>query len=631
MISLQKQHTRRMYKIFFLLFLFSSLTAGAQSLYKTRDVAMAYQKGTRSAEGRPGPKYWQNRGRYAISLELEPKTRVVRATEQIDYVNNSPDTLHKIVFKLIMNHHKPTAARWGNVSPDYLTEGVSIDKFLVDGKAGAWKDGMGGTATQELALVSPLLPGKSVRFDIDWRYTLAKQYGREGMIDSGSFYLAYFHPRVAVYDDYNGWDMTDHINGQEFYNDFNDYQLNVTVPANYIVWATGELMNSSAVLQADAAKRLKESLSSTSVVRIATKEQHAAGKITRQQKNTWKFKADNIVDVAVGISNHFVWDGTSAIVDSLTRRRASMQTAYNDTTSSFRTLAAEGAHALNWYSHHYPGVPYPFSKMTAFQGNANMEAPGMINDSSLPGIDNRRVANHEIAHTWFPFYMGTNETRYAFMDEAWASFLELLIAPSFMDSLQADEMYKSGRIARWANNPAAVTDIPIITPSSELKDAYRTNAYGKPSLAYMALKGMLGDKLFKKCLLEYMDRWHGKHPIPWDFFYTFNDVSGMDLNWFWHNWFFTPYHMDIRAAEINMKGNSYELKVVNTGGFAIPFSVQLLYANGSRKTLDKTASVWEGSQKECTLVLPADENLVSVFLDTGMFVDYRPDDNTIRL
>ncbi len=620
-----------MRKILTLLSLFATLHAGAQELYKTRDVALAYSKGTRSADGRPGKHYWQNGGRYAISLQLNPSTRVVQGTEKITYRNSSPDTLRKVVFKLIMNNHRATAARWGNVSKDYITEGVQVGRFLVNGKAGVWSAGMGETATQEVNLAAPLLPGKTLDFEIDWTYTLAKQYGREGTIDPNSFYLAYFYPRVAVYDDYNGWDMTDHINGQEFYNDFNDYTLNVTVPANYMVWATGEFLNPDEVLQPEAAARLKRSLTSEEVINIATKAQIAGAKVTRQQVNTWKFRADNIVDVAAGVSNHFVWDGTSAIIDSLTKRRAAMQTAYNDTTSSFRTLAAEGAHALNWYSHHYPGVPYPFGKMTAFQGNANMETPGMINDSSLPGIDNRRVANHEIAHTWFPFYMGTNETRYAFMDEAWASFLELLIAPSFMDSLQADEMYKSGRIARWANNPAATTDVPIITPSFELKEAYRINAYGKPSLAYMALKDMLGDKMFKKSLLEYMDRWHGKHPIPWDFFYSFNDASGKNLNWFWNNWFFTPYYMDIAVDKLVRKNDGYVLTVKNIGGFAIPFSLKMTFADGTTRRLHQTAMVWEKDQKLATISLPSLKGLKSLDLDTDMFVDYNPADNSYKL
>lgn len=604
-----------------------AMHASAQELYKTRDVKIAFDKNTRSEDGRPGKNYWQNKGIYDIHIDLDPLTRKIKGTETIRYTNNSPDTLRSLVFKLIMNHHRATAARWGNVSKDYITEGLQITEFLVNGRGGDWKKGMGETATQDVKLEKPLLPGATANLKVDWTYFLAKQYGREGMIDPTTFYIAYFYPRLAVYDDYNGWDMVDHTNGPEFYNDFNDYKLSVTVPANYIVWATGDLLNANEVLMPDVAASLKKSLTAKNVINIATKEQLAQNKVTRQKSNTWRFAATNIVDVAAGVSNHFLWDGTSALVDSKTGRRAAMQAAYADTTTSFRTMASDGAHALNWYSHHYPGVPYPFTKMTAFQGNANMETPGMINDSSLPGIDNRRVANHEIAHTWFPFYMGTNETRYAFMDEAWASFLELLIAPSFMDSLQAESMYKSGRVAQWASNPSATTDIPIITPSHELKEAYRVNAYGKPSMAYMALKDMMGDVMFKKCLLAYMDRWHGKHPLPWDFFNSFNDVSGENLNWFWDNWFFSSYYMDIAVHSVKITGNTSLVTVKNVGGFAIPFTLRVEYKDGRKESFHQTAGVWRSNQKLANINVPGND-IVRLFLDTDMFVDYNVKDNT---
>lgn len=620
-----------MYRYILTLLLFYSVGLKAQDLFKTRDVALAYKNNTRALDGRPGKNYWQNRGKYDINLSLNPDTRIVSGSETIKYFNNSPDTLKTLVFKLILNNHRATAAKWGNVSKDYITEGINITSFIINGQSGLWKKGMGETTTQSVTLQEPLVSGGIVEIKIEWNYTLAKQYGREGTIDPNSFYIAYFYPRLAVYDDYNGWDMVDHTNGPEFYSDFNDYKLSISVPANYIVWATGDLVNMDEVLQKDAALRLKESLSTNKVINIATKDQLANKAITKQKTNTWKFEANNIADVALGVSNHFLWDGTSTIVDDNTGRKASMQAAYADSTTSFRTMVAEGAQALNWYSHNYPGVPYPFTKMTAFQGNANMETPGMINDSSLPGIDNRRVANHEIAHSWFPFYMGTNETRYAFMDEAWASFLELLIAPSFMDSTEADNIYKSGRVAKWASSPAATTDIPIITPSFELKDAYRVNAYGKPSMAYMALKDMLGDKLFKKCLLEYMNRWHGKHPIPWDFFYTFNDASGKNLNWFWNNWFFTPYHMDIAVKDVNKINDAYKVIINNVGGFAIPFTMHVIYEDGKEIKLHQKASVWENNERQAIISIPLKGHIKKVLLDTDMYIDYNPADNIKEL
>ena len=603
----------------------------AQALYQSRDVKQAYQKQTRSFDGRPGKRYWQNRANYNIDLLIAPPDRNVKGVETIEYVNNSPDTLHSIVMKLIINHHRPEATRYGTTGPDYLTEGISIDSLRINGKDGYWNSDMGTGTVQEIPLDAPLLPGSSAKIFVAWHYPLSRQSGREGMIDSTTFFLAYFYPRVAVYDDYNGWDRIEHNGGQEFYNDFNNYNLTVKVPSGYGVWATGDLLNPAEVLQPAVALKLERSMKTDEVIRIASAQDYAAGKVTRKDRiNSWRFNASNITDIALAISNHYVWDATSAIVDNKTGRRASMQALYADSTTSFREMAKYGAHALNWYSHNWPGVPYPYSKMTAFQGYADMEYPMMINDSSIPGLEGRRVANHEIAHTWFPFYMGINETRYAFMDEAWATTLELLIAPSYMDQKKAEETYSLGRISRWVNNPAATADLPIITPSYELHEAYRTNAYGKPSLAYLALKDMLGDHDFGKCLHEYMNRWNGKHPLPWDFFFTFNDVSGKNLNWFWNNWFFSNNYIDVGIKSVIRSSKGYSVAINNKGGFAIPFDLKVNYASGRTKTIHVSPGEWAKNPAAVTIPVSGSEKITAVAINTGVFVDASSGDNVWR-
>lgn len=614
---------------FFLLFFSLVASLKAQTLYRPRDISEAYRKQTRSGDGRPGKAYWQNTGTYHIDVKVSPPGRTIYGKETIAYKNNSPDTLNSLVLKLFLNNHKPGASRWGAVAEGYLTEGISIDTFNVNGRAGLWKKGMGNNSWEEVPLAAPLKPGDSVRLAVSWHYTISLQSGREGMIDSTTYYLAYFYPRIAVYDDYNGWDKVDFTGGPEFYNDFNNYTLNVEVPAGYVVWGTGDLLNQDEVLKPAVSERLRRSMKSDSTIHIATLTEMLNNQVTTAgSTNVWRFKANHVTDVALGLSNHFVWDAASALVDSTTGRRAGMQAAYADSTSAFRPMVHDGAYALNWYSHHLPGVPFPFPKMTAFQGNADMEYPMMINDSPIQGLNGRRVANHEIAHTWFPFYMGINETRYAFMDEAWATTLELLIAPSYTDKKQADETFRSGRIAKWVRNPSQTTDLPIITPSFELKDAYRTNAYGKPSLAYQALKDMLGDEMFKKCLHGYMDRWNGKHPIPWDFFYTFNDVSGQNLNWFWNNWFFSNNYIDIAVGSVAKASGGYVVKVVNNGGFAVPFDITVSYADGTNTAVHETPKIWYNNAKEAVVSFKANKKVRSVTVGGGVFVDARPQDNT---
>ncbi|MDB5137681.1 MAG: family metallopeptidase, partial [Mucilaginibacter sp.] len=318
------------------LFAFILLQANAQSLYKPRDIQLAYKKGTRSADGRPGKNYWQNHGRYNITISVSPPNRDVKGTEQITYINNSPDTLRRLNMKLILNIHRPGAARYAGADADYLTEGVQIDTFKVNGEKKAWNNATAKATNQGVSLTTPLLPKDSVKLDITWHFELSKQSGREGVIDSTSFYLAYFYPRVSVYDDYNGWDRLEFLDAQEFYNDFNDYTLNVKVPKNFIVWATGTLQNPKQVLQPEYAARLQKSMTSDSTIHIATPKDLANKSITIQNEvNTWTWTANDISDVAVGISNHYDWDAASVIVDDAAHRRASMQAAFLDNAQDF--------------------------------------------------------------------------------------------------------------------------------------------------------------------------------------------------------------------------------------------------------------------------------------------------------
>ncbi len=604
----------------------------AQNLYMPREIKQAYTKGTRSPDGKPGSKYWQNFGKYNISVTLTPPGRTVKGVEQITYLNNSPDTLKRLNMKLILNIHRPGASRDGGASLDYLTEGIQVDSFLVAGQKKKWDNKTAATTNQAVGLAKPLLPHDSVKLDITWHFDLSKESGREGVIDSTSFYLAYFYPRVSVYDDYQGWDRVEFVDSKEFYNDFNNYTLSVTVPKNYVVWATGTLQNPAQVLQPEFAKRLSASMTSDSTIHVATLAELNANSVTAQNAtNTWVWKADDISDMAVGISNHYIWDAASVVVDKTTGRRSSMQAAYPEAAFDFKKSVQYGRNALAWFSANWPGVPYPFPKMTAFKGFADMEYPMMVNDSQFGDpVFAQLVQDHEIAHTWFPFYMGINESKYAFMDEGWATTLEYLIGTAENGQAKAAEFYKQFRINGWIGDKSTAEDQPIITMSSEQKGGYGNNAYGKPSLSYLALKDMLGDDLFKKALHGYMDRWHGKHPIPWDYFNSMSNVSGKNLTWFFNNWFFSNGYNDLAIKE-GVKGkDGYTLNVSNVGGFAIPFDVVLTFADGTTKTIHQTPAIWETNQKQAYVTFKAviGKSLKSVTLDTGIFVDATKADNT---
>ncbi|MGN6295052.1 MAG: M1 family metallopeptidase [Chitinophagaceae bacterium] len=612
-----------------ILFAFVSFFSYSQKLYKPRDVQKAFDKGTRSPDGKPGAKYWQNKARYTINVTAMPPDRTIKGSEQISYINNSPDTLRVVFIKLFLNIHKPGAPRNGGALPDYLTSGVQIDQFAINGETRPWRQSPYAYTSVGVRLPKALAPHDSLQLSFDWHYEISLQSNREGMIDSTTYFLAYFYPRIAVYDDYNGWDSMPFMEDHEFYSDFNDYTVNVTVPNNYIVWGTGTLQKPETVLQPEYLKRFKESLTSDKTIRIATKEDLASKKVTANSSNTWQFTASHIPDMAFGLSDHFVWDAGSVVVDSATGRRASVQAAYNDTAQDYHQMVEFGQRALHLLSFKWPGVPYPYEKTTIFQGYAGMEYPMMANDETYEDpMFSRFVAEHELAHTYMPFYMGINETRYGFMDEGWATTFELLLGYEDLGKEKAEELFKQFRVAGWIEDPSADQDIPIITPADVLTGAgFGNNIYGKAALGYIAVKDLLGDALFKKCLHEYMRRWNGKHPLPWDFFNSFNAAAGKNLDWFWNNWFFTSGYIDLAIQTVKKTPAGYTVSLKNIGGFAAPADLVITYKDGSTETKHFTPAVWEKDQKQASVSITTKRQIRSVKLDGGIFMDANEEDN----
>ena len=582
-------------------------------------------------DGKPGKNYWQNHGRYAITITAMPPGRTVKGAETITYINNSPDTLRSPSIKLFLNIHKPGAPREFGATPDYLTPGVHVDECKVNGQTIQVRSDQFVFTNLPVKLPKPLLPHDSVQFSFDWHYEISLRSGREGMIDSTTYFLAYFYPRVAVYDDYNGWDRMPFMESHEFYSDFNDYDVTINVPKNYIVVGTGTLQHPENLLQPTFLKRYNESFTSDQTIQIVTKQDWQAKNITTQNAvNSWRFSSVNVPDVAFGISDHFNWDGCSVVVDDATRRRAGAFAAYNDTAADYHHVAQYARHSLDWLSHHWPGIPYPYEKTTVFQGYAGMEYPMMANDESYEDTTfSRFVAEHEIAHTYMPFYMGINETRYGFMDEGWATTFEILIGRADLGVEKAEETYKQFRVEGWINDPSPGEDVPIVGPGdNRIGQALGDNEYGKASLGYLAMKDLLGDELFKKCLHEYMNRWHGKHPLPWDFFFTFNDVAKKNLNWFWSNWFFSHNYIDLAIKSTTRLGNDYSVTIENIGGMAAPVNIIANYSDGTKESFHQTPVIWQSNQGKATVKISSKKKVESISLDGGIFMDADTTNNT---
>ncbi|MDQ3279067.1 MAG: M1 family peptidase, partial [Bacteroidota bacterium] len=387
------------------------------------------------------------------------------------------------------------------------------------------------------------------------------------------------------------------------------------------------------VLKPAVVGRYQQSLTSNDVIKIVSPQELAAKSVTAENDfNTWQFTSSNIPDVALGLSDHYVWDGSSLVVDPKTRRRASVQAVYNDTAQDFHHMVRFGKESLAWLSNSWPGIPYPYEKSVVFQGYAGMEYPMMANDETYEDTTfSRFVAMHELAHTYMPFYMGINETRYGFMDEGMVTAFEYLFNTETMGKEKGEELFKQFRVQNWTMDPSQEQDMPIITTGSNLSGAgLGNNIYGKPALAYLALKELLGDVLFKRALHAYMDRWHGKHPLPWDFFNTFNEATGQNLNWFWNSWFFSPNYIDLMVQDVKTAAGATTLTVHNVGGMPVPFDAVVTYADGTTERFHQTPAVWKKSGKAAVVPLKTKKTITSVKLEGGIFMDAAPENNEWR-
>lgn len=614
----------------------TATAAPGRDLYMPRNVRRAYALGTRAADGTPGPKYWQNTARYDIDITVAPPSRRVSARQTVTYVNHSPYPLPNIVFKTYLNIHKPEAVREDVVTPAFLNAGVSVDEFRINGAVKDWhaQPGTQGITWRNVTLDQPLAPGGSITFSFAWSYELSTHNWKEGVVDDTTFYLAYFFPRVAVIDDIDlAFDTQEFSSlNREFNNDFSDFTFTVRVPKNFAVWATGDLVNPSEVLQPAVAARLQSSLTSDAVVTIATPDDMRRGVVTAQSDVVaWKWQAANVPDIAIAVSDHYVWDAGSLVVDPATGRRASVQAAYNVDATDFRKMVEFAKHSLAFGSTRYPGVPYPYSKMTVVRGDADEEYPMMANDASVPGDAGFTdfVAGHEILHSWFPFHMGINEQRYPHMDEGWTTAFEHLFVRDEQGVAAAEALYAKFRTNTLAASTADA-DLPIVTPFDALKHGgygFANNAYIKPALAYLSLRDLLGDAVFTRSLHEFIRRWNGKRPSPWDMFNTFSHASGTDLRWFFERWFFEPSYIDIAIDGAAADGTSHAVTVRNVGGAPIPFGVEVAFADGSTTQFPFGAGTWRDAPV-ATVRVPTPAPVTSITLKSGIFADFIAQNNT---
>ncbi|WP_229216926.1 M1 family metallopeptidase [Dyadobacter luteus] len=587
-----------------------------------------YLKQTRNKNGTPGKNYWQNHADHKIKITFDPVTRAVNGSVQINYTNNSPDTLSRILLNIFPNLYQKQALRKMAVNSSDLGDGLNISEFLIDGKK-IDSTNLVTRATLMTVRKVTIHPGQTIKVNIDYAYTLNKgSFIRTGQVEEGAFFLAYFFPRIAVYDDVDGWSEYPYTGHDEFYNDYGSYDVDITVPGDYQVWATGDLTNIDQVYSPQFVERIRQAEKQDEVKNIITETDITTGGITLNSGglNTWKFHADHVTDFAFSISNHYIWKAASVLVDPKTGRRTRVDAVYNPRHDAYLPVIDYAVRTVKAISYQFPAIPFPYSHQTIFDGLDAMEYPMMVNN--LPFEDRQESAQlttHEIFHALFPFLVGTNETKHAFMDEGWATLSEFLLYP-FVDpngklDYDISDINKSAGTA-W--------DVPIMTPTPQLYGKARyANKDLKPALAYLYLMQMLGKDVFIKAMQHYIFTWQGKHPTPYDFFYSMNSFTGLNLDWFWNNWFFSKGIPDLAIGSVKKSGDQYKVVIENLGSELVPIHLTVFYQDGSKELISKHIGCWALGNKTVTIVVKTKKKIKELVLGTEFDVDSEKENNVL--
>lgn len=575
-----------------------------------RNFREAYQQNTRSMDGKPGKAYWQNRSDYQIQASIDPATRVLSGSETITYTNNSPDSLSSLTIRLYQDIMKKGNSRDSRIPAEDVTDGVMLSRVAINGteidvsspssvpsrynRGPAPKVRRTGT-NLFLRLDDKLSTGQQIKVEIDWNFIIPQNNRlRMGTYGPASFFVAYWYPQVAVYDDIDGWDRNDYLGTVEMYNDFGDFEVEITMPDSVMVWGTGVLQNAAEVLAPTQLERYKKAWESDEVVRIVTAEDQDNDNFLQKGENgdlTWKYKAEYVPDFAFGVSESFLWDGCSIEVEP--GRRVFTDAAYRPGGDFYDQAAATARVVVKDLSEEIPAVPYPFPSVTVFNGSGGMEFPMIVNDGPVRSYFGLlTLTHHEIAHSYFPFYMGINERKYAWMDEGWAQFMPNDLTRKLAEDSPNPLMWTAMSVSASSGRD---TEVPLMVPSLMTGDGYGNHAYSKPAMAYNTLRDMLGHEEFIKAMQHYIDNWHGKHPVPYDFFYSFNTATGKNLDWFWKPWFFETVEPDLALTDVKVKGGSLSANIRNVGGLPVPAHITITFDDFSTEEIHHTARVWEKS------------------------------------
>jgi hypothetical protein len=543
----------------------------------------------RTASGAPGKDYWQQKADYDIKVELDDETQKIIGTEIITYTNKSPDELRYLWLQLDQNLFEKTSinalSKTGGVenqmsfgavqglnSPSSVRATISGNKdygykitAVKDAKTGVDLRYTINNTMMRIEMPTTLKTAQSYSFRIDWNYNITEYYGRSGMEyfpkdGNYNYFIAHWFPRMAVYDDVNGWQHKQFLGQGEFTLPFGDYKVEITAPNDHVVGATGECQNYDKVLSATQLQRLKQaSNSKTPVVIVTQDEAEKAEKNKPTGKKTWVFKAQNVRDFAFTSSRKFIWDAMQTDVYGNGRKIWSMSfysKEGNPLWGQYSTRVVE--HTLRSYGKRTIEYPYPVAISCHATAGGGMEYPMISFNGGRPDADGTYseqvkygmigVIIHEVGHNFFPMIVNTDERQWTWMDEGLNTFCQYLAEQEW------DRDYPSRRGEPQYIVPYMKTDKAQLSPimtSSDNVISLGPNAYAKPATGLNMLREtIMGRELFDYAFKEYARRWAFKSPMPADFFRTMEDASGVDLDWFWKGWFYGVEPVDQDLAEV---------------------------------------------------------------------------------
>jgi len=540
----------------------------------------------RTASGAPGHEYYQQQADYNMSIILDDETQRIYGEETITYTNNSPDELRYLWVQLDQNMRAQNSMtqqiKTGGIfndrsgTPQTAFNQLKNNQFY-DFDGGFKLDYVQTTSGSNLRytinntmmrvdLPSPLRKGQSFSFKIKWWFNINDRMdigGRSGYEyfkadDNYLYTIAQFFPRMAVYNDVEGWQNKQFLGQGEFTLPFGDYKVSITVPTDHVVASTGTLTNASRVLTSTQRARLAQAKKSFDDPVIIVTQDEAVEAERNKAKNTktWVFEAENVRDFAFATSRKFIWDAQAVDINGKTTMAMSYYPKEgNPLWEQYSTRVV--AHTLKVYSKYT--VDYPYEKaisvhtkwigmeypMICFNGG-RPEADGTYSESTKYGMIG--VIIHEVGHNFFPMIINSDERQWTWMDEGLNTFVQYLTEQEW------DHDYPSRRgpahkIVPYMSGPKEEM-VPIMTNSESILQ-FGNNAYGKPATALNILREtVMGRELFDYAFKEYSRRWAFKHPSPADLFRTMEDASGVDLDWFWRGWFYTTDHVDIAIKEV---------------------------------------------------------------------------------